>query len=131
MISLNLTLCFLFVNCQIVIVTKLISAKPIEIKGSAGYETYVFPIGSTVCGWFIFVACIIPIPIVYIYSYVKEYKLIRAEEIENDYNEKPRYLEAITRNNSPRNDWGPKKKANQFGIYAHQPADDLQTKTEL
>lgn len=31
--------------------------------------------------------------------------------------EKPRYIKAITANNSPRYDWGPKKKINQYGFY--------------
>jgi hypothetical protein len=33
--------------------------------------------------------------------------------------EKPRYIEAFTQNNSPRYDWGPKKKINHYGLYAH------------
>ena len=33
--------------------------------------------------------------------------------------EKPRYLQSITENNSPRFDWGPKKKANHYGLYSH------------
>jgi hypothetical protein len=33
--------------------------------------------------------------------------------------EKPRYLEAFTQNNSPRYDWGPKKRINHYGLYAH------------
>ena len=33
--------------------------------------------------------------------------------------EKPCYLQAITENNSPRYDWGPKKKVNHYGLYAH------------
>ena len=37
----------------------------------------------------------------------------------NDYIEKPRFLEAITENNSPRYDWGPKKRINHYGLYAH------------
>jgi hypothetical protein len=41
-----------------------------------------------------------------------------------DYMGKPRYLEAITRNNSPRPYWGPKKKVNHYGRYAHLNALD-------
>ena len=37
----------------------------------------------------------------------------------NDYMEKPQYLQAITENNSPRYDWGPKKRINHYGLYAH------------
>ncbi len=33
--------------------------------------------------------------------------------------EQPRYLEAFTENNSPRYDWGPKKRINHYGLYAH------------
>lgn len=36
-----------------------------------------------------------------------------------DYLEKPRFLQAITENNSPRYDWGPKKSANHYGLYLH------------
>ncbi len=39
--------------------------------------------------------------------------------INENYIEKPRYIEAVTRNNSPRYDWGPKKRINHYGLYAH------------
>jgi hypothetical protein len=38
---------------------------------------------------------------------------------DNNYLEKPRYIKAITQNNSPRYDWGPKKRINHYGLYAH------------
>ncbi|CAF1607791.1 unnamed protein product, partial [Didymodactylos carnosus] len=38
---------------------------------------------------------------------------------DQNYDEKPRYLEAFTRNNAPAHDWGPKKNANRIGNYAH------------
>jgi hypothetical protein len=38
-------------------------------------------------------------------------------------------LEAITQNNSPRYDWGPKKHVNQYGIYAH--LQNKQSKEEM
>jgi hypothetical protein len=47
----------------------------------------------------------------------------------NDYMETPRYLKAITENNSPRYDWGPKKKINHYGLYAH--LNKLQSKTDI
>lgn len=33
--------------------------------------------------------------------------------------EKPRYLKALAATSEPSDDWGPKKKVNQTGIYAH------------
>jgi hypothetical protein len=47
---------------------------------------------------------------------------------DNDYLETPTYLEAITKNNSPRDDWGPKKRINHYGLYAH--LNTLYTKTD-
>jgi hypothetical protein len=47
----------------------------------------------------------------------------------NDYLDKPRYLEAITENNSPRYDWGPKKRINHYGLYAHLNA--LQSNNDI
>lgn len=41
------------------------------------------------------------------------------QEDTNEYDEKPRYLKAITENNRPRYDWGPKRAANHQGPYAH------------
>jgi hypothetical protein len=45
-------------------------------KAGAGFEAYEYPGWSTALGWLIFVACIIPIPLVYIINYIKEYKAI-------------------------------------------------------
>jgi hypothetical protein len=47
---------------------------------------------------------------------------------DNNYLETPTYLKAITENNSPRYDWGPKKRINHYGLYAH--LNSLQTKTD-
>jgi hypothetical protein len=38
---------------------------------------------------------------------------------DNNYLGKPRYLESFTQNNSPRYDWGPKKRINHYGLYSH------------
>ena len=45
-----------------------------------------------------------------------------------DYLEKPRFLQAITENNSPRYDWGPKKSANHYGLYSHLRKKPFQNK---
>ncbi|CAF3820160.1 unnamed protein product [Adineta steineri] len=102
-------------------------------SAGAGFDEYIFPGWSTIAGWIIFIGCIIPIPLVYITNYFREYFTLRRREIgksvdlrndsyvsnEHNYLEKPRYIEAITRNNSPRYDWGPKKKINHYGLYSH------------
>ncbi|CAF1682399.1 unnamed protein product, partial [Adineta ricciae] len=124
----------------IIIVTKLIGAEPMINKEGAGFEKYQYPQWSTILGWFIFIGCVIPIPLVYLVSYIKEYQRLGLQQIAkpigiesdnhlhegNNYLEKPRCLAAITENNSPRFDWGPKKRINQYGLYAHlaeTPAD--------
>ncbi|CAF1391258.1 unnamed protein product [Adineta steineri] len=117
----------------VIILSKLLTAEPMKNNEGAGFEAYEYPQWSTILGWLIFVGCIIPIPIVYIYNYIKEYKNIGLKQIanpigvgngnelveDNDYMKQPRYLEALTQNNSPRDDWGPKKRVNQYGLYAH------------
>ncbi|CAF1501256.1 unnamed protein product, partial [Didymodactylos carnosus] len=84
-------------------------------------------------GWIIFAICIIPIPIVFIVNYIKEYRKLTRETISapinhrthnhlvtgQNYVERPRYLEAFTRNNEPADDWGPKRDADHIGPYAH------------
>ena len=48
-----------------------------------------------------------------------------------DYAEQPRFLQAVTENNSPRFDWGPKKAANQYGRYAHLRVAKAPVVTEM
>ncbi|CAF3030397.1 unnamed protein product [Rotaria sp. Silwood2] len=117
----------------VIILSNLLSAKRMSNSGGGGYESYVYPYWSAIVGWCIFVACIIPIPLVFIVNYIREYfRLGRRRTIrtiisltENDnhyynkYFEKGRYIEAFTQNNSPRYDWGPKKIVNHYGLYAH------------
>lgn len=48
---------------------------------SAGYEKYQFPEWSTIIGWFIFAGCVVPIPLVYVVNYIKEYRAIRFHQM--------------------------------------------------
>ena len=41
------------------------------------------------------------------------------QEVNDTQLMKPRYLQAITHNNLPKQEWGPKKKANWTGLYSH------------
>jgi len=66
---------------QIIIFSKLITSAPLKIGASGGYEAYQYPQSSTILGWFIFIACIIPIPLVYLVNYIKEYQAIRLLKI--------------------------------------------------
>ena len=50
---------------------------------------------------------------------------------ENPHSEKPIYLRAFTENNSPRNDWGPKKRVNQYGLYAYLNTSTTKTDANL
>jgi len=117
----------------IVIITfsNLLTAKPLINKAGGGFNEYIYPQWSTILGWFIFITCIIPIPVVFIINYIREYRSIDRKEVtrsigpesreylldDNDYTIKPRYLEAFTRNNLPRDDWGPMKSINHYGLY--------------
>ncbi|CAF4087060.1 unnamed protein product [Rotaria socialis] len=106
----------------IITITKLISAEPIKLGAGGGFPEYIFPRWSTILGWFIFVFCIIPIPLVFLVNYIKECLSLRAAKrnpkspIQNNV-PKPIYLHALTENNSPSEDWGPKRKENQIGLY--------------
>ncbi|CAF0976103.1 unnamed protein product [Didymodactylos carnosus] len=111
----------------IIIISKLIQSKPLESG------TYKFPNWSLALGWIIFIICCIPIPIVYIIHYIREYRQISRQDslqalnyktqyqlkFDREHEEQPRYLEAFTRINLPADDWGPKKNVNRIGIYAH------------
>jgi hypothetical protein len=101
-------------------------------NAGGGYQSYVYPEWSTIVGWFIFIICLIPIPLVYVMTYIREYRSIDSEEVksiipdsqeylvdDNYYSMKPRYLEALNRTNLPRNDWGPMKSVNHYGLYKH------------
>ncbi|CAM4833277.1 unnamed protein product [Rotaria magnacalcarata] len=101
----------------IITITKLISAEPIKLGAGGGFPDYIFPRWSTILGWFIFVFCIIPIPLVFLVNYIKECLFLRAEKRIQINVPKPIYLHALTENNSPREDWGPKRKQNQIGLY--------------
>jgi hypothetical protein len=50
-------------------------------EANGGFEAYVYPEWSTIVGWFIFAGCIIPIPLVYIVNYIKEYQNIGLNNI--------------------------------------------------
>ncbi len=101
-------------------------------NAGGGYKSYVYPEWSTIVGWFIFLICLIPIPLVYVITYIREYRSIDSDEVkstipdsqeylvdDNYYSMKPRYLEALNRTNLPRNDWGPMKSVNHYGLYKH------------
>ncbi|CAF1573385.1 unnamed protein product [Didymodactylos carnosus] len=106
----------------VVIISSLIQAKPLKS------ENYLFPTWSIAIGWIIFILCIIPIPIAYVVNYIKEYQQLRREESSvaishgtddhlnytQNYEEKPRYLQAFLRNNAPADDWGPKKEYESY-----------------
>ena len=45
-------------------------------NAGAGFEYYAYPQWSTALGWIIFICCVIPIPIVYIVNYIREFRAI-------------------------------------------------------
>lgn len=52
-----------------------------ENEPGAGYEKYIYPSWSQILGWLIFILCIIPIPLVYLVNYIKEYRKIEVKEL--------------------------------------------------
>ncbi len=58
---------------KIITVSNLLNAKPISNGASGGFDAYVFPEWSTILGWIICVVSIIPIPLVFIVNYYREY----------------------------------------------------------
>lgn len=52
-----------------------------ENEAAAGYEKYTYPSWSQILGWFIFILCIIPIPLVYLVNYIREYRKIEVKEL--------------------------------------------------
>ncbi|CAF3963463.1 unnamed protein product [Adineta steineri] len=128
------TWCFISpILMLIIIFSKLISSKRMTIGAGGGFDEYIYPEWSVIIGWIIFLLCILPIPLVYLISYINEYRSTKNNESskslvsdsrdyfvnDDDYTIKPRYIEAITENNSPRDDWGPIKSVNHYGLYRH------------
>ncbi|CAF1234216.1 unnamed protein product [Adineta ricciae] len=117
----------------ILTLSKLASSKLLEHGDGGGFAAYVFPEWSHTLGWFIFVICVIPIPLVFVVNYIKEYRSIERDEAtksigpesreylleEDEYLTRPRYLEAFKRNNLPRDDWGPLHSDDHHGLYRH------------
>lgn len=103
---------------KVITVLNLVNTSTLTNEPSAGFARYVFPTWSVALGWIIFLVGVLPIPIFYIYSYIREYRRLPSSAIVSSI-DKPRYLVALTINNTPRDDWGPKKAANQTGDYAH------------
>ncbi|MCC7159882.1 MAG: hypothetical protein IT281_10135 [Ignavibacteria bacterium] len=89
-----------------------------KLDAAGGFPPYEFPQWSPTLGWFIFVICIIPIPLVFLISCIQEYRRIGKESTSYDFS-KPRFLAALESNNLPAESWGPRKKIHQIGAYAH------------
>ena len=54
-------------------------------KAGAGFEDYAYPNWSTALGWLIFVCCIIPIPLVYLVNFIKEYNAIGTKRLVREF----------------------------------------------
>jgi hypothetical protein len=53
----------------------------LENGAGGGFDAYIYPEWTTIAGWCIFIGCIIPIPIVYIVNYIKEYRSLDRREV--------------------------------------------------
>jgi hypothetical protein len=134
---------------EVITITNLLNSSTLKEQASGGFPEYEYPRWSTILGWFIFVSCVLPIPVFFVISYIQQYRRIAAERLvckigffricfiqnklkgngnlfsndhpnsTNDRLPKPLYLAALTANNSPGETWGPRRKVNQVGIYAY------------
>ncbi len=59
----------------------MLTAKAMSNNAGGGFDAYIYPEWSTIVGWCIFVICIIPIPLVYVISYIREYRSMDRREI--------------------------------------------------
>lgn len=137
---------------QIITILNLLNTTTLKDEATGGFDEYVYPKWSVILGWMIFVCCVIPVPLIFVLNYIREYRKIPPQPTvcsliysslflflfheqkktiptaANNYQPVPRYLAAFTENNSPAEDWGPKKRANHYGAYAH--LNDLPTKAK-
>ncbi|CAM4839307.1 unnamed protein product [Rotaria magnacalcarata] len=103
----------------VITVSNLLNTAPLKLDAAGGFPAYEFPQWSTTLGWVIFVICIIPIPLVFLINYIREYKRIAKEETGYDFSKKPLFLAALESNNLPAEFWGPRKRIHQIDTYAH------------
>jgi hypothetical protein len=66
---------------KIITFSNLINSKPLSNNPGGGFDGYVFPEWSTIVGWFIFIGCIIPIPLFYVINYIREYRSLDRREV--------------------------------------------------
>ncbi len=55
--------------------------KLLESGAGGGFEAYTYPGWTLGVGWLIFIGCILPIPLVYIVNYIKEYRSLDQREV--------------------------------------------------
>ncbi|CAF0763036.1 unnamed protein product [Adineta ricciae] len=118
----------------ILTVTNLLNAQPLEAAAGAGFEAYQYPTWSTILGWFIFAFCILPVPLVFVVSYIKQYRKLSAEQSNaiaaedqttgNPTKPSPLYIRALRLNNEPAETWGPRRRGDRTGVYANQKVDN-------
>lgn len=113
--------------------SNILNSSPLKESARGGFADYEYPRWSTILGWFIFVGCVIPIPIVFLVRYIEQYRRIAAQRrvgilhsnnppnpiLGNQSPSTPIYLAALAANNSPSETWGPRRRKDQQGIYAH------------
>ncbi|CAF3280628.1 unnamed protein product [Rotaria socialis] len=116
-------------------ILNFMNTQSLKDGAGGGFDEYVYPKWSAILGWIIFAFCILPIPVCYILNYIQEYrKLSRRSLIEStpsnygNFSSRYRFLRAFKANNSPSDDWGPKKKVNQYGDYAHLNPNSIANK---
>lgn len=117
----------------------LVTSTELVAPAEAGYPEYEYPKWSTALGWSIFAICILPVPAFFIYTYIKEYQYLSAERkglitstddiYRRDISKlKSIWFTAFRLTNLPHKDWGPRRREDQWGRYAHLAKDSSQLK---
>jgi hypothetical protein len=63
---------------KIITALNLLNTNTLTEKAAAGFDEYVYPKWSAVLGWMIFACCVMPIPLYFIFNYIREYRQLSA-----------------------------------------------------
>lgn len=67
------TLIFLF---KVLTITNFLNTAPLRDGAAGGFDAYEYPRWTEILGWLIFVCCNISIPLVFILTYIQQYRSI-------------------------------------------------------
>ena len=71
------------IACPILLSILFVSRMIGDMKKPSSYDNYDFPQWTLGVGWTIFIICIIPMPVYYLYQYIQSYHYVRTNPICN------------------------------------------------